>query len=273
MQTSLALRAVARPEAAAVGRAARRLSAVRAPGAHSPPFQNAFAASPARQAVVARDSIASLESYSDAPPLDVVPWTKEAANTVTLTGTVGAVDVRRLSTGKTKASIRLAVRNRAAPGEAEPDTDWCAAPPAHASRHCTLLARGCGYFAHRCGCGCRRNWAAVADSLGSRLGHRPAARRRFDVEVWNELAEQVAEHAPKGSRLVVSGKLVQDKCARSGGLAPVWLRSDARASPPGGPTRRRASRGQWCASPRSRWPRWSRTGACERRACGARQFT
>ena len=137
MHTTLVLRAVPRPEAAARGRAARHLSAVRV-GAHSPPFRSAAAESPARQSVAARASITSLESYSAAPPLEVVPWTKEASNTVTLTGTVGAVDVRRLSTGKTKASIRLAVRNKAPPGEAEPDTDWCAARclrAPRASRH------------------------------------------------------------------------------------------------------------------------------------------
>lgn len=38
------------------------------------------------------------------------------------------------------------------------------------------------------------------------------------MDAWNELAEQVAEHAPKGSKLVVSGKLVQEKCAGRGGF-------------------------------------------------------
>ena len=36
------------------------------------------------------------------------------------------------------------------------------------------------------------------------------------MDVWNEVAEQVAAHASKGSRLVVSGKLVQDKCVSRG---------------------------------------------------------
>lgn len=156
MQTALSLRATPRADVASRGLAARRLSAVRAVGVHAPPFRGAVAASPARQAVVARDSITSLESFSDAPPLEVVPWTKEASNTVTLTGTVGAVDVRRLSTGKTKATMRLAVR-KTVPGGAEPETDWCAALPARASRLWQLLARGCGCIAHRCGVECGRN--------------------------------------------------------------------------------------------------------------------
>jgi hypothetical protein len=132
MQTALSLRAAVRPEVASRVHPARRLSAVRAVGGHTPPFRGVMAASP-RQAVVARDSITSLETYSDAPPLEVVPWTKETSNTVTLTGVVGAVDVRRLATGKTKATMRLAVR-KPMPGGAEPETDWCAALPRCAAR-------------------------------------------------------------------------------------------------------------------------------------------
>lgn len=153
MQTTMALRAVVpRAEAGWRAGAARRMSVVR--GAGAPPFRAAFAASPARQ-VVARDGMAPLESYADAPPLEVVPWSKETANTVNLTGTVGQLDVRRLASGKTKAQIRLAVRKPAT--DQDQESDW------------------------------------------------------FNVEVWNELAEQVAEHAQKGARVVVSGKLVQEK--------------------------------------------------------------
>jgi hypothetical protein len=157
MQTALSLRAAVRPEVASRVHPARRLSAVRAVGGHTPPFRGAVAASPARQAVVARDSITSLETYSDAPPLEVVPWSKEALNTVMLTGTVGAVDVRRLASGKTKATLRLAVR-KPMPGGADPETDWCAALPQRAARACQLLARGCGCFALLCGVRRGRNW-------------------------------------------------------------------------------------------------------------------
>ena len=165
MQTALSLRAVPRADVALRGQAARRLSAMRALGGHTPPFRSAVGASPARHAVVARDSVASLETYSDAPPLDVVPWTKEASNTVTITGTVGALDVRRLSTGKTKATMRLAVR-KPVPGAAEPETDWCAKASACASRFFANVARGCGYVA-LCGRGERdARGMAVADTLG-----------------------------------------------------------------------------------------------------------
>ena len=51
------------------------------------------------------------------------------------------------------------------------------------------------------------------------------------MEVWNELAEQVAEHAPKGSKLVVSGKLVQDKCAHARALGAHSVHADAPVSP------------------------------------------
>ena len=127
----LTLQAAPRACAPSSGRAVRRLSAVRASGLRAPLARDAFAASPARQAVVARGGIAPLEAYAGPPPLEVVPWTKEATNTVTLTGTVGAVDVRRLATGKTKTSLRLAVR-KSMPGDAEPETDWCAALTPHA---------------------------------------------------------------------------------------------------------------------------------------------
>ncbi len=40
-------------------------------------------------------------------------------------------------------------------------------------------------------------------------------RCRFNVEVWDELAQQVALHAPKGTQLAVTGRLFIDKCARS----------------------------------------------------------
>ena len=126
MHTMLAMRAVPSAELAPGSRAVRRLSAVRATAVRAPLSRTAFAASPARQAVASRDNVTSLESYAGPPPLEVVPWTKEASNTVTLTGTVGSVDVRRLATGKTKASLRLAVRKTMA-GDAEPETDWCAA--------------------------------------------------------------------------------------------------------------------------------------------------
>ena len=159
MQTMMAMRAVPSAEMAAGSRAVRRLSAVRATGVRAPLSRTAFAASPARQAVVARDNMSSLESYAGPPPLEVVPWTKEASNTVTLTGTVGAVDVRRLASGKTKASLRLAVRNKQA-GDAEADTDWCAAPPARLARPRQLSACTCGRLRRHCGGDCRRNCPA-----------------------------------------------------------------------------------------------------------------
>ena len=139
MHTMMALRAVPSSELASGSRAVRRLSAVRATGARAPLSRTALAGSPARQAVVARDNITSLESYACPPPLEVVPWTKEASNTVTLTGTVGFVDVRRLASGKTKASLRLAVRNVKPGGDADDDTDWCAAPPMRLARLRRLL--------------------------------------------------------------------------------------------------------------------------------------
>lgn len=136
MQTTMALRAVVpRAEAGWRAGAARRMSVVR--GAGAPPFRAASAASPARQ-VVARDGMAPLESYADAPPLEVVPWSKETANTVNLTGTVGQLDVRRLASGKTKAQIRLAVRKPAT--DQDQESDWCAPQPARASCTCSLAA-------------------------------------------------------------------------------------------------------------------------------------
>jgi single-stranded DNA-binding protein len=42
------------------------------------------------------------------------------------------------------------------------------------------------------------------------------AVRRYNVEVYNELARQVAEHAPKGTKLAVTGWLTQNKCAPGG---------------------------------------------------------
>lgn len=36
---------------------------------------------------------------------------------------------------------------------------------------------------------------------------------RFNVELWDELAQQVEAHAHKGIRLAVSGRLAENKCA------------------------------------------------------------
>ena len=228
MHTLLVMRAMPGAELSAGSRAVRRFSAVRATAVRAPLSRTAFGASPARQAVVARDNVASLESYAGPPPLEVVPWTKEASNTVTLTGTVGSVDVRRLATGKTKANLRLAVR-KTVPGDAEPETDWCVAPPERLARFSCLQVCCCGRMRRRCGSVRLRNCPQRQLLIGLRLGPR-VAHRRFDVDVWNELAEQVAEHAPKGSKLVVSGKLVQEKCARARSL-PAVVRADAPSSP------------------------------------------
>jgi hypothetical protein len=60
-----------------------------------------------------------------APPLEVVSWDKDKVNSVQLLGTVGIMEVRQLSSGKTKASFGLAVNKPMPPG-GERQSDWCA---------------------------------------------------------------------------------------------------------------------------------------------------
>ncbi len=113
----------------------RRLFAAdaRAPGASRAPQP--------RVAAAAADSASDHGAAGTPPPLAVVPWRKEAANGVTLIGTVGSVDILTFATG-VRARIRVAVRHKRRAARAvvgngdatsnsastatQPEPDWCA---------------------------------------------------------------------------------------------------------------------------------------------------
>jgi hypothetical protein len=113
----------------------RRLSAYGARAAAPPPSAGRFGSAwqpPARPGVAAQQQgLAPMDDYGDvdtsqgSPPLELVPWTKEQKNSVNLIGSVGSVDVRQLASGKTKATIGLAVDAGIPPGQTERVTDWC----------------------------------------------------------------------------------------------------------------------------------------------------
>jgi hypothetical protein len=184
---SLAARA-ALPAGAASSRGAaasvRRLSAYSA-RAPPPPGGGRFGATwqpPARPAVAAQQQgLAPMDEYGDVgtsphvPPLEVVPWTKEQKNSVNLIGNVGSMDVRQLSSGKTKATIGLAVDAGIPPGQTERVTEWCGGESSLSVPHgpvATVCAPPTRPRTHTHVCG---NSRPRAPRVLSRVPHAPAA--------------------------------------------------------------------------------------------------
>ena len=102
---------------------AARLASSGTPAYRAPALPRPSSARPLPRAAAAYGT----PQGSSTPALDVVPFTKEDANTISLIGNVSRVELKKLSDGAV-AIVGLAV-NSSKKGVDEAEPDWCAPFP------------------------------------------------------------------------------------------------------------------------------------------------